>query len=484
MASQTAINSIDGLLVERNPKDVLMTGEVSLQRVRPDNSGKVMIGSSPRSVLRNSTSPVRPATGEAMRGRDAEWRIIGELLRRAQRGLGGLLLIDGEWGVGKSLLLRESEREAAVQGFSLAAGSADRIGREIPFFALLAALNEPFGSRTAEDHHDLADTVAWRLGQIRARLEQRAGATPVLVTLDDLQWASPATLLALRVLPRELARYPVAWILARASTQQDNLVDLLFRVLESDGAIHLWLAPLTDDAVTSVLTEAFGAPPDRSLLALASGAAGNPALLTELIRGLRDDDAVQVTDGYARSMSDQLPQRIHTVARRRLDGLSQRTRHLLKIAALLGRSFRLEDVAEMLGEPPGALLATVEEAMDAGIVTAAEDTLSFRQELLRHPAAETIPLPVRRTLHRQLGDILLNRGCAVMAAEHLLEATHSSDPAALNGLDSVSANRGRPGAARSGAHTSGGSRHAVPLGGRRRGSYCRRPAGTGCPRRA
>jgi len=350
-----------------------------------------------------------------------------------------VLLIDGEWGIGRSLLLRASEREAAVQGFSLAAGTADQVGRELPFFALLVALHEPFGSRTNEDHHDLADALAWRLGQIRERLEQRAAATPVLVTLDDLQWASPATLLALRVLPRELVRYPVAWILARASTQQDNLVDLLFRVLESDGAIHLWLAPLTDDAVTSVLTEAFGAPPDRSLLALASGAAGNPALLTELILGLRDDNAVKVTDGYARSISDQLPQRIHTVARRRLDGLSQRTRHLLKIAALLGRSFRLEDVAEMLGEPPAALLPTVEEAMEAGIVTAIEDTLSFRQELLRHPAAETIPPPVRRTLHRQLGEILLNRGSAVMAAEHLLEATHSSDPAALNALDRAAA---------------------------------------------
>ncbi len=87
-----------------------------------------MIGSSPQSALRNSTSPLRPASGEVMRGRDAEWQTVRELLRRAQRGLSGVLLIDGEWGIGRSLLLRASEREAAVQGFSLAAGTADQVG--------------------------------------------------------------------------------------------------------------------------------------------------------------------------------------------------------------------------------------------------------------------------------------------------------------------------------------------------------------------
>ena len=140
-----------------------------------------------------------------------------DLLRRAQRGLGGVVLVEGEPGIGKSLLLREAAGVAAGEGFSLAAGAADQLGRALPFFALRAALGEPFARLTASDpDRDLSDASGWWISQMRAHLEQRAGATPVLVCLDDLQWASPATLAALRTLPRELKHHPVAWLLARA----------------------------------------------------------------------------------------------------------------------------------------------------------------------------------------------------------------------------------------------------------------------------
>ena len=55
-----------------------------------------------------------------------------------------MVLVDGEPGIGKSLLLRDATDEAAEQGFSLAAGAADQLGQAIPFFALRAALREPF----------------------------------------------------------------------------------------------------------------------------------------------------------------------------------------------------------------------------------------------------------------------------------------------------------------------------------------------------
>ena len=86
-------------------------------------------------TIRNSAAGVRghvarpmPSAGnEAIRGRDAEQRTVRGLLRQTQRGLGGVLLVEGELGIGKSLLLRESEREAAGHGFSLAAGAADQL---------------------------------------------------------------------------------------------------------------------------------------------------------------------------------------------------------------------------------------------------------------------------------------------------------------------------------------------------------------------
>jgi DNA-binding CsgD family transcriptional regulator len=399
-----------------------------------------MISDSSPGARGRMTPGERSVGGEVVRGREAEQKMIRDLLRRAQRGAGGVVLVDGEPGIGKSLLLRDSIDEAAEQGFSLAAGAADQLGQAIPFFALRAALREPFAGLTADDPgRDLPDAAAWWIAQIRAHLEQRGEAAPVLVCLDDLHWASPATLAALRALPRDLKRHPVAWLLARSSTPQ-RATGYLFGQLEEDGAARLTLAPLDRDAVAALLTDAFGAPPDQALADLARGAAGNPSLVAELIGGLREDHAVQVAGGRAVLASARLPQRIHRLAQRRLEGLSQQARQLLVTAAVLGPAFRLEDAAEMLGQTPAMLLPAVEEAMDAAIVTAAEHAFAFRHQLLRRAVGEMIPPPARKALHRQYGEILLTRGdSAGQAASHLLQAARPGDPVSLGGLDQAAA---------------------------------------------
>jgi len=372
-----------------------------------------------------------------MRGRESERQVVRELLGRAQRGMGGVLLVEGESGMGKSSLLRHAEHLAAAQGFSLAIGRADELGQIVPFFALLTALNEPFDEVTGQERPDMP---GWWIARLQARLEERVAAAPVLVCLDDLQWATPETLLALRTLPRKLARYPLAWVLARSKTRQDRHGNLVFSFLERDGATRITLAPLGEETVAGVLTDAFGAPPDHGLLELASGTAGNPALLAELIMGLRDEHAVRLTGGCARLASHRRPQQIDQVARRRLEGLGGPARHLLQTAAVLGRSFQLEDAAAMLGTTPAGLLPMAEEAADAGIVTASEDMFCFRHELVWRAVADMIPPPARKALHRQFGELLLKRGgSAASAAAHLLEGAHPGDLAALTGLDRAAA---------------------------------------------
>jgi predicted ATPase len=294
--------------------------------------------------------PTCPAGAEPMYGRPTERRMVAALLRRAEEGLGGVLLVDGEQGIGKSLLLQECERAAESRGFSLATGAADPLGQTIPFFALLTALRQPLtGGGSHQD--DPGDAISSRLGELQGQLTERAAVAPVLVGLDDLQWACQATLLALRVLSRQLARYPVAWVLARSDMRPGNQADLLFEMLESDGATRLVLAPLSDDA---------------ELLRLAAGADGNPSVLTELIRGLQDERAVRVAGGQARLLSAALPARVRRLAGQRLDRLSGQAQHLLKTAAALGGSFRLADVAVMLGDTPAGLLPLVDEAWPGG----------------------------------------------------------------------------------------------------------------------
>ncbi len=371
----------------------------------------------------------------ALRGRDTERCVIGQLLRQAERGSAGVVLVEGEPGIGKSLLLRDACQEAEDRAFALLAGAADPLSYATPLFALRAALREPLtGEDPGHDRPD-ASSQARQLPRIRSRLQQRAASGPLLICLDDLHCESEGTLAALRSLQRDLCEQPVAWLLARSSTVRGG-ADHLFALLERDGAIRITLAPLAEDAMQMMITDAFGAPPDPELTALARGAAGNPALLSELIASLRATKAVEIRDGRAFLTSGILPLQFRQLAQQRLGQLTRHTRHLLLTAAVLGPAFRLEDAADMLGELPASLLPAIEEAIDSALVSTAENGFAFRSELLRCAAADMIPAPARRTLHRQYGEILLGRGAsATDAASHLLEGADPRDPTSLLDLD-------------------------------------------------
>lgn len=372
------------------------------------------------------------------RGRSREWGILAGLLRAAEGGRGGVLLVEGLSGTGKSRLLAEAVEAAAGRGFMLARGAADESGRLAPLAPLMAAFGVSPQTLLAAGglgRSDAVDLRLWLVGRLQARLEERVAHGPLLVTLDDLQWADPTTLLALRSLIPELASYPLVWMLSHTAGGGSG-VDRLFEVLERDGATRIVLEALGEQVVAEIITDVLGAVPAPELLALASGAGGNPFLLVELVEGLRDEGAVKVADGHACLVSRRLPQRVQEIARSRLGRLSADTRYLLRVAAVLGRSFRVDDLADMLGELTSRLLPELEEAEASGVLVPAGDTLMFRHDLLWQAVSETLTVPVRLALHRQAAEMLLNRGgSAVPAAAHLMCYARPGDTHALAGLD-------------------------------------------------
>jgi len=358
-----------------------------------------------------------------MRGRAAERDAVLRLLASTAEGQGMILLVEGDPGTGKSLLLAAAAREAQKRGFPVVAAVADELSQATPLAPLLSAV-----------HAAVTGVPASSI--VFTRLEEMAAAGPILVTADDIQWADQGTLNALRSLPRRLAAYPLSWILAKAGSPHPGPAGLLFDLLEDDGATRITLGPLDAEAQVALIGDVLSAIPDAALVELAASAAGNPLILAEAFRGLLDEDAITVAAGRASLTSTQVSHRIQILADDRLKGLSAHTRQFTETASVLGNSFRLEDVAEILSQSPGALLGVLDEAVSAHLLVATSDGLAFQHGFVRQAVAQLLPKPIEQALHWQFGHMLLERGgSAIPAARHLLDGARPGDSVALAGLD-------------------------------------------------
>lgn len=357
-------------------------------------------------------------------------------MRAAADGAGGVVLLEGAAGTGKSRLLLDATVVATAVGLAAAVASADSQEELVPFSLLIAALGGPQLAPPVGVVHSRSNL----LEQLRADVEERVAASPLLVVLDDLQWADAGTLHEVQALARRLDSYPLLWLLAGRPGGVGGPLARMFAALEASGAQRVELTPLPDGAVALVLTDVVGAEPQPDLLELAAGGGGNPGLLVDLAEGLLEEGAVQVTSGLARLASSRVPDRVQAIVAYRLGRLSPEARHLLEVAAALGRAFSVDDVAAVVGEPTEQLLPVLQVARDAGVLIETAGGLGFRHDLVRSAVYEGIPEPLRLALHRQIGGLMLERGgSAVAAASHLLRGATAGDGQALVALDEAAA---------------------------------------------
>ncbi|GAB3900550.1 hypothetical protein GCM10027612_62390 [Microbispora bryophytorum subsp. camponoti] len=348
------------------------------------------------------------------------------------------MLVEGQPGVGKSRMLDVAAATATRWGFRVVRGVADELAQLMPLAPLISALEES-GCPLRTGDNGVPGPVDRRLlllERLQGPLEALVAHGPVLLTLDDVHWADPMTLLALRSLTVDFASTPLIWMLARTTGGGDALrLDRMFNTLEREGATRIRLKALDGAAVAEVVTDLLGAAPEPDVLALADIAGANPFLLVDLIEKLNHEGGFRIADGRASLVSTRLPP-AQAVTRERLEELSGPTRHMLQVAGVLGRSFSVKDLAEMLGEPTGDLLPMLEEAMSAGIVECTGHELAFRHDLLWEAVTETLSTAVRRALHREAGEMLLKRGgSAIPAAAHLIHSAGHGDVCALRALD-------------------------------------------------
>jgi DNA-binding CsgD family transcriptional regulator len=123
-----------------------------------------------------------------------------------------------------------------------------------------------------------------------------------------------------------------------------------------------------------------------------------------------------------------------------LSRLSPLALELVEVAAMFDGTFCIDDLAAVLDEPVGPLLPAVHEVLAVGVVVAHGETLAFRRAETRAEIYATIPEPLRVTLHRTIGTVLLDRGgCADVAAAQLVKGARPGDRVILAALDAVAA---------------------------------------------
>jgi len=404
-----------------------------------------------------------------LRGRRDELATLDESLARVLAGRCAVLLVEGPPGIGKSALLTELGARAEAAGLRVVQGRCFQDLQTVPYAPLFEAVlrAEPplCDSATLRELSAVADSLPWIVETVRDGVEGAVETTPLCLCLDDVNWADVGTVAALQQLVDTEA--PVLWALAMQSAgghpeiraAVDAVVDA-----PGDRGRRLLLGGLADDAVAEMAADVLGVAVDDSVLRLARTARGNPFLVLELLEGLEEDRRLHVDGGRAWAAGVAPPERLTATMQRRLDRLSATARNTVRIASILPAVFSADLLARTVGGHPSDTRAAIAEAVRADLLTNVGEHLTFRHDLLRRAAQQTMPYALRRAVERESASIMLDEGVApeevagqlirsaelgdVTAARSLLEAAETlsrSDPSGAADLGNHALRLLRPG---------------------------------------
>lgn len=391
-------------------------------------------------------------------GRESELEMLAGLVRELTLGNGGSLLLEGEPGIGKSSLVRAALADAADLGLQVFWGAGDELGQSLPLVPFLDALrvrsHPDRGTRrdaivrlldgAGADDDRGTDVPAVLAEQLLALIAEECSARPMVLVIDDLQWADTSSIRLWSRLARSARQMPLVLVgMMRPAPIREDLITL--RRMVAADAVRASLSGLSDDAVAGLVESLAGGEPDDGLLRLAAAAGGNPLYLTELVDAAKRSEMITVNDGTAELAPGPVPGSLSAIIAERLSVLSETSRDVLRAAAVLGVEFSVSDLATVTGRRVPQLLEPFDEALAAGVLTESGDGMGFRHPLIRRALYEEIPASERGARHLEAGRALAAAGAsAPRVARQLLQAVSppedgtASDAGSISGAGSVS----------------------------------------------
>lgn len=413
-------------------------------------------------------------------GREGEVERVLAAFERVSRGASELLLLSGSAGIGKSALVHEMYKPVTRQRGYFITGKYDQLQRDIPYAGLAGAFRSLLRQVLTENE---AQIVEWRTQLLDAmgpngqllidnlpELELIIGAQPavlelpptearnrlnlvfqnfiqvfaqpehpLVIFLDDLQWADSASLRLMERLLLTLDSHNLL-IIGTYRTNEvpaDHPLRRTLSALREAGAPYaeLVLAPLTIDDVTLMVADTLQSEPERvaslaQLVAVKTG--GNPFFVGEFLRTLATDGLLHFAPGDGVWYWDEQQIQAHDLTDNvvdlmmgRVQRLSEQTRAVLKFAACVGNRFDLRTLAAVTQQSPVETARHLEEALIAGLLLPLNDTYKlmtfdipglashvsaeyrFAHDRIQQAVYELITATSRPALHWQVGLALL-----------------------------------------------------------------------------
>jgi len=419
-----------------------------------------------------ATTAVNPLRGLARGvfvGRDAELDQMQELLEDALAGQGRMLLITGDPGIGKTRTAEQLATYAGIRGAHVHWGRCHEAEGAPPYWPWSEAIRsyvrdaDPVGLRwqlgsRAADVARVAPEVGERLGiaeeppaidseQERFRVfDAVAGflggasqSRPLVLVLDDLHWADEPSLLLLRFIARRLTDTGLLVVGAYRDVELGRhhpLAGTLADLATVEATRTIALRGLGPEAIAGYIEQTAGVdrPPPDLAVAIHEQTGGNPFFVGEVVRLMASEGRLGEEEARRQVA---IPQGVREVVGRRLDRLSDEANEVLRLAAVCGREFELAVLERISPLPAERIVAALDEAAAARLVTAPSDgggAYSFAHALVGETLHAEVPAARCAAIHRDIAEAIeevhasdLDRHLAQIA-HHYLEAGSAADP--------------------------------------------------------